>query len=45
MILYGKILRDLSEHERLKPAIIRASQRNVCNLPQFKQLVNISMTV
>ena len=45
MILDGKILRGLFEHERLKPAIIRSSQGNVYNLPQLKQVVNIGMTV
>ena len=41
----GKILRGLFEHERLKPAIIRASQGNMCNLPQLKQVVNLGMVV
>ena len=31
MTLDGKILRGLFEHERLKPAIIRTRQGNVCN--------------
>ena len=33
MTLDGKILRELFENERLKPAIIRTSQQNVFNLP------------
>ena len=33
MTLDGKILRGLFEHERLKPAMIRTSHGNVCNLP------------
>ena len=45
MTLNGKILRRLFDHERLKPATIRTSQGNVCNLPQLKQLVNIGMKV
>ena len=45
MILNGKILRGLFKHERLKPAIIRTSQGNVCNLLQLKQIVNIGMIV
>ena len=45
MILDGKILRGLFEHERLKPAIIRTSQGNVCNLSQLKQIVNIGMKI
>ena len=32
MTLDGKILRGLFEHERLKPANIRTSQGNMCNL-------------
>ena len=45
MILNGKILRGLFKHEILKPAIIRTSQGNVCNLLQLKQIVNIGMIV
>ena len=45
MILDGKILRGLFEHETLKLAIIRTSQGNVYNLPQLKQVLNIGMTV
>ena len=36
MMLDDIILRGLFEHKRLKPAIIRTSQRNVHNLPQLK---------
>ena len=34
------LLKDfrLSEHERLKPTIIRTSQGNVCNLAQLKKI-------
>ena len=45
MILDGKILSGLFEHERLKPAVIRTSQRNVHNLLQLKQVVNIRITI
>ena len=41
MMLDGNILRGLFEHERLKPAIIRTGQENVCNLSQSKQIINI----
>ena len=37
IMLDGKILRGLFEHERLKTTIIRTSQRNVCNLAQLKK--------
>ena len=43
MTLDGNILRGLFVHERLKPAIIRISQGNVCNLLQLKEVVNIGM--
>ena len=45
MMLDGKILRGLFEHERLKPATIRTRQGNACNLLQLKQVVNIGMTI
>ena len=44
MTLDGKTLWGF-ERERLQPAIIRTSQGNVCNLPQLRQVVNISMMV
>ena len=43
MTLECKIFKGLFEHERLKPAIIRRSQGNVCNLAQLKQIINIEM--
>ena len=45
MMLDGKILRGLFEHERLKPTIIRTSQGNVHNSLQLKQVVNIGITL
>ena len=45
MILGGKILKGLFKHERLKAAIIRTSQGNVCNLSQLNQIVNIGIKV
>ena len=45
MTLDGKMLRGLFEHERLKQAIVRTSQRNVHNLQQVKQVINIGITV
>ena len=45
MTLGGKILRGLFEHEKFKPSIIKTSQRNVCNLLQLKQVVNIGMYI
>ena len=40
-----KILRGLFEHERLKPANIRTSKRNVQNLSQLKQVINTGLQV
>ena len=45
MTLDGKIPRGLFEHKRLKPANIRTSQRNVHNLVQLKQVINIGIRV
>ena len=40
MMLDGRILRGLFEHERLKPANIRMHQGNIQNLAQLKQIMN-----
>ena len=45
MTLDGRILRGLFEHERLKFAYIRTSQRNSQTLAQFKQIMNASFTI
>ena len=45
MTLDGKILRELFEHERLKPANIRKSQGNVQNLAQLKQVINAGLKI
>ena len=38
--LYGKFLRGLFKHERLKPAVIRTNQGNVINLSKLKQVMS-----
>ena len=43
MMLDGKVLRGLFEHERLKPTTIRTSQGNVQNLAQLRQIMNINL--
>ena len=43
MMLDGKLLRGIFEHERLKPAIIRTNQRNVQNLAELRQIMNINL--
>ena len=51
MTLYGKILRGLFEHERLKPrlkpVIIRTSygNGNVINLSQLKQVLTLRLVI
>ena len=45
MTLDGKILRELFEHERLKPANIKTCQGNVQNLVQSKQVINVGLKV
>ena len=45
MMLDGKILRGLFEHERLKPVIIRASHGNVNTLVQLKQTLTLGMII
>ena len=45
MMLDGKILRGLFEHERLKPAIIRISYGNVHSLAQLKQVMTLGMVI
>ena len=45
MMLDGKILRGLFEHEGLKPAIIRTRHGNVNSLVQLKQVLTLGMIV
>ena len=44
MTLDDKILRGLSEHGRLKPAMLRTSEGNVSNFSQLKHVINIGMS-
>ena len=43
MILDGKILREIFEHERLKLAVIRTNQGNVQNLADLRQVMNTNL--
>ena len=43
MTLDGKILRELFEHERLTPAMLRTIEGKVSNLSQLKQIINIGL--
>ena len=45
MTLDGRLLRGLFEHERLKPANIRTSQKNIQNLAQLKQFMNAGLKI
>ena len=40
MMLDGKILKGIFEHERLKPTIIRTNHGNVQNLAELRQIMN-----
>ena len=43
MTLDGKILREIFEHERLKPTVIRTNQGNVQNLADLRQIMNTNL--
>ena len=45
MMLDGKLLRGLFEHERIKPAIIRTSDGNVTNLAHLKQVMSTGIMI
>ena len=43
MMLDGKILKGISEHERLKPTIIRTNHGIVQNLAELRQIINTNL--
>ena len=43
MILDGKILKGIFEHQRLKPIIIKTNHRNVQNLAELRQIMNTDL--
>ena len=45
MMLHGKLLQGLFEHERIKPAIIRTSEGNITNLAYLKQVMSVGIMV
>ena len=45
MTLDVNVIRELFEHEMLKPANIRTNQGNVQNLTQLKQVINAGLNV
>ena len=38
-----QILREIFEHERLKPAVMRTNQGNVQNLTDLRQIMNTDL--
>ena len=45
MTLDGKILRGISEHKSLKPAVIRTNQGNVQTLAELRQIMNTNLKI
>ena len=45
MMLNGRVLRGLFEHEKLKPANIRKGQGNIQNLAHLKQIMNTGFKI
>ena len=45
MMLDGKLLRGLFEHERIKTAIIRTNEGNVTSLSHLKQVMSTGIMV
>ena len=43
MTLDGRILREIFEHERLEPTIIRTNQGNVQNLVDLREIMNTDL--
>ena len=43
MTLDGIILKEIFEHERLKPAIIRTNHGDVQNLAELRQIMNTNL--
>ena len=43
MMLDGKILKGIFEHERLKPSVIRPKHVNVQNLAELRQIMNTNL--
>ena len=41
--LDGKLLRELFEHKRLKPAVIRTNHGNVTNFSKLRQVITLGL--
>ena len=44
MTMEGKLLRGVFEHERLKPAVLKADQGIVSTLPALRKVMNLQIT-
>ena len=44
MTMDGKLLREVFEHERLKPTVLKTDQGNVSILPALKKVMNLNIT-
>ena len=44
MTIDGKLLRQLFEHERLKPAMIRTDKGNINTLSALKRVMNLEIS-
>ena len=40
----GKLLREVFEHERLKPMVLKTDQGNCGTLPALKKVINLEIT-
>ena len=40
----GQLMRELFEHERLKPAVVKTDKGNVTTLPTLKKAMNLEIT-
>ena len=45
MTLDGRLLQGLSEHERIKQAVIRTSEGNITILTHLKQVISVGRIV
>ena len=44
MTMDGKLLREVFEHERLKPTMLKTDQGNVSTLPALKKVINLEIS-
>ena len=44
MTMDRRLLREVFEHERLKPVVLKTDQGNVSTLPALKRVINLEIT-